>query len=85
MVHADATAAKFVPHLPNYLQKCKRLSVCKLLPGQDKKDRNVLSKAHKSENPVKVVQDHWHSGDWGWIRGNVESITKWELQKCLQQ
>jgi len=58
MVHADATAAEFVPHLLKYLQKCKCLSVCKLLQGQDKKDRNVLSKAHKSENPVKVMQDH---------------------------
>jgi hypothetical protein len=58
MVHADTTAAKSVPDLLNYLQKCKCLSVRKLLQGQAKKDKNALSKAHKHENPVKVMQDH---------------------------
>jgi hypothetical protein len=57
MAHADATTAKFVPYLLNYLQKCNCLSACKPLQGQTKKDRNVLSKAHKNENPVKVMQD----------------------------
>jgi len=63
----------------------KLSSVCKLLQGQAKEDRNVLSKPHNSENPVKVMQDHWYCGVWGCIRGGMDSITKWELQRCLQQ
>jgi hypothetical protein len=71
MVHVVATAAKYVPYLLNYLQKCNccniyalyaespaemQLSLCKHLQGQAKKDRNVLSKAHPVPKNENLVK-----------------------------